>query len=203
MQVPNWKHNSGKHQKRKLKPQALRQAKARRQALKNKHPKRGVFFYKYLKSICKMDAQDFRSLQVAYMEVYQEIDEELTGERKKRALEKGGYWADRVASGKEGQPLERRDRSGNVTMRTTTKAPNKRGGKEDKGYRKADWPGYEADRGSGNKARRRAEKLNKEEVNLYDIILSHLLDEGYAETPEAAEAIMVNMSEEWRNSILG
>ena len=42
----------------------------------------------------------------------------------------------------------------------------------------------------------------KEEVDLYDIILSHLLDEGYAETPEAAEAIMVNMSEEWREGIL-
>jgi hypothetical protein len=36
----------------------------------------------------------------------------------------------------------------------------------------------------------------------YDIILSHLLDEGYAETSEAAESIMVNMSEEWRESIL-
>ena len=42
-----------------------------------------------------------------------------------------------------------------------------------------------------------------EQVDIYDIILSHLLDEGYAETPEAAEAIMVNMSEDWRNSILG
>ena len=42
-----------------------------------------------------------------------------------------------------------------------------------------------------------------EQVDLYDIILSHLLDEGYAETPEAAEAIMVNMSEEWRQSIVG
>jgi hypothetical protein len=42
----------------------------------------------------------------------------------------------------------------------------------------------------------------KEEVDLYDIILSHLLDEGYAETPKAAEAIMVNMSEEWRDSIV-
>ena len=41
-----------------------------------------------------------------------------------------------------------------------------------------------------------------EAVDLYDIILSHLLDEGYAETPEAAEAIMVNMSEEWRESIV-
>ena len=42
-----------------------------------------------------------------------------------------------------------------------------------------------------------------DQYDLYDIILSHLLDEGYAETPEAAEAIMVNMSEEWRQSILG
>jgi len=30
MKVPNWQHNSGKPQKRTLKPQALRQAKKRR-----------------------------------------------------------------------------------------------------------------------------------------------------------------------------
>jgi hypothetical protein len=42
----------------------------------------------------------------------------------------------------------------------------------------------------------------KEQVDIYDIILSHLLDEGYAETPESAEAIMVNMSEEWRESVV-
>jgi hypothetical protein len=36
-----------------------------------------------------------------------------------------------------------------------------------------------------------------EQVDLYDIILSHLLDEGYADTQEAAEVIMVNMSERW------
>lgn len=48
----------------------------------------------------------------------------------------------------------------------------------------------------------RREKV-REQSDLYDIILSHLLDEGYAETPEAAEAIMVNMSEEWRDSIIG
>jgi hypothetical protein len=40
-----------------------------------------------------------------------------------------------------------------------------------------------------------------EQLDIYDIILSHLLDEGYAETPEAAEVIMVNMSEDWRESI--
>jgi hypothetical protein len=40
------------------------------------------------------------------------------------------------------------------------------------------------------------------EYGIYDIILSHLLDEGYAETQEQAEVIMVNMSEEWRESII-
>ena len=45
-------------------------------------------------------------------------------------------------------------------------------------------------------------KTQKEQVDLYDIILSHLLDEGYADTQEAAEAIMVNMSEDWRESIV-
>jgi SOS response regulatory protein OraA/RecX len=36
----------------------------------------------------------------------------------------------------------------------------------------------------------------------YEIVLSHLLDEGYAETLQAAEKIMVNMSEEWKSLIL-
>jgi len=33
---PNWQHHSNKEQKRSLKPQALRQAKKRKQALKAK-----------------------------------------------------------------------------------------------------------------------------------------------------------------------
>jgi hypothetical protein len=39
------------------------------------------------------------------------------------------------------------------------------------------------------------------EYDLYNIILSHLIDGGYAETQETAERIMVNMSEDWRESI--
>ena len=41
-----------------------------------------------------------------------------------------------------------------------------------------------------------------EQVDVYDIILSHLLDEGYASSVDAAEAIMVNMSEDWRDIII-
>ena len=51
--------------------------------------------------------------------------------------------------------------------------------------------------------RQRKTGVSAESYDIYDIILSHLLDEGYAETPEAAESIMVNMSEEWRDSIIG
>lgn len=42
----------------------------------------------------------------------------------------------------------------------------------------------------------------KMEESVFDVILSHLLSEGYADTAESATAIMANMSEEWRDSIL-
>ena len=45
------------------------------------------------------------------------------------------------------------------------------------------------------------EYIQNEAYDLYDVILSHLIDEGYADTFESAEAIMVNMSEDWRESI--
>ena len=48
MNTPNWKHNSGKEPKRKLKPQALRAARERRRQLikRLQNPtKRGVSLY--------------------------------------------------------------------------------------------------------------------------------------------------------------
>jgi hypothetical protein len=46
-------------------------------------------------------------------------------------------------------------------------------------------------------------KSNKQEnVDVFDLIKGHLLDEGYADTEESALVIMANMSEEWRQSIL-
>jgi hypothetical protein len=55
----------------------------------------------------------------------------------------------------------------------------------------------------GKKLERQKKRgISAESYDLYDIILSHLLDEGYADTEDAAESIMVNMSEEWRQSIL-
>ncbi len=44
--------------------------------------------------------------------------------------------------------------------------------------------------------------FRKEEIDLYDTVFSHLLDEGYADTEAAAETIMEYMSEEWVDSII-
>ena len=121
------------------------------------------------------------------------LDEELTGERKKRALEKG---YDVLARGREGSSVANTDDANLPTKRGGSgprRRPKVRGGRTEYAY--------EADRGKGNKAAKRASEPN-ESFDLYDIILSHLLDEGYAETQEAAEAIMVNMSEDWRESIM-
>ena len=51
-------------------------------------------------------------------------------------------------------------------------------------------------------ASRVAARMATEEMDVYDIVLEHLIENGYAETYETAETIMVNMSGEWRQSIL-
>ena len=48
----------------------------------------------------------------------------------------------------------------------------------------------------------KAKIIQKQSFDLFDIIKGHLLDEGFADTEEAALAIMTNMSEEWRESIV-
>ncbi len=65
--------------------------------------------------------------------------------------------------------------------------------------------GANTDRGGGNAASRRVGREPgsfREEYDLFDVILEHLVAEGYADTNEAALVIMANMSEDWRQSIL-
>jgi hypothetical protein len=47
----------------------------------------------------------------------------------------------------------------------------------------------------------RNRRLNMD-LDLFDIVKGYLIDEGYAETEQAAAVIMANMSEEWKESIL-
>jgi hypothetical protein len=44
--------------------------------------------------------------------------------------------------------------------------------------------------------------VKKEEFDIFDFIFEYLVTEGYADTNEAALAIMTNMSEDWKESIL-
>jgi hypothetical protein len=123
-----------------------------------------------------MNAQDFHSFQEAYNQMY-EVGEELTGSRKQRSSD---------LLNKKLRDVE--------TLRNLSS-------------RKRETP---KNLGSGNRAKRRAGQEVKDsrlsvsdsyEYDLYDIVLSYLLDEGYAESQESAEAIMVSMSEEWREEI--
>ena len=57
-------------------------------------------------------------------------------------------------------------------------------------------------RGEDQMGGKNKRKKVREEVDVYGIVLSHLLGEGYANTEESAEAIMANMSEIWIETIL-
>jgi hypothetical protein len=164
-----------------------------------------------------MDAQDFRSLQEAYMEVYDnELDEGAAGDVAARAQ--------KLANQRKGQTPERKATYQGLADKAAQRerGPYKRGDtrtgmsqKERDERREAD--AYHDDvHGDGSStygkggitknprklAQQKARGQHAEGYDFYDIILSHLLDEGYADTQEAAEAIMVNMSEEWRQSII-
>ena len=143
-----------------------------------------------------MNAQELRNLSEAYMEVYDELDEaakrspkKVRGSKDTKSYQDGRSQAGMMVSGDSqvsGAGYMRR--GGGIQTQTDPNERQPQQGRMDP---------YTRDEMEYRKAR-----LKKEETDLYDIILSHLIDEGYAETPEAAEAIMVNMSEEWREDIV-
>jgi hypothetical protein len=143
-----------------------------------------------------MDAQELRSLQEAYMEVYDELDEaakrfpkKKRGSKDTKSYQDGRSQAGMMVSGDSqvsGAGYMRR--GGGIQTQTDPNERQPHQGRMDP---------YTRDEMEYRKAR-----LKKEETDLYNIILSHLLDEGYAETQEQAEVIMVNMSEDWREDIV-
>ena len=68
--------------------------------------------------------------------------------------------------------------------------------------------GYDGEGGGGSlpkgKKLERQKKtgVSAESFDLYDIILSHLLDEGFASTEQSADKIILNMSESWFEEIV-
>jgi hypothetical protein len=147
-----------------------------------------------------MDAQDFRSLQEAYLEVVSNNNELSEMSYKKlpvgKMMRKVEYRAEREADTRA--DAETADTTAFMSHNRALRAHKRAERNKERSNRMINV----ADTHS-KKAAKAKSKLKKEQVDIYDIILSHLLDEGYAETPEAAEAIMVNMSEDWRESIIG
>lgn len=178
-----------------------------------------------------MDAQELRNLQEAYMEVVenqQQLDEAKVDDtmddwkkldaRDKRHMDRLSprerrYLDLDVHSGhksvNQDRQLAHKERRGYRKPIARSTAPSGRSGKYYKSQqlKKASQESPEEIKKRKKEDMRRrmsnaAERQGlSDQYDLYDIILSHLLDEGYASTPEAAEAIMVNMSEEWRESI--
>jgi hypothetical protein len=68
--------------------------------------------------------------------------------------------------------------------------------------------GYDGEGGGGSlpkgKKLERQKKtgVSAESFNTYEVILTHLLDEGYASSAEAADKIILNMSESWFEDIM-
>jgi hypothetical protein len=171
-----------------------------------------------------MDVQELLGLQEAYMEVYQEIDE-AEGSYGQTPKASAAYTALHTGKGKsktKSLALKHAIRSAadrynsdkpstHRSKMTQSDRDYHRGQSENRGKDREGIDFDEFDTGaSGPGGKPKGKKLERqkktgvsaESYDYYDIILSHLLDEGYAETPEAAEAIMVNMSEEWRDSII-
>jgi hypothetical protein len=134
-----------------------------------------------------MNSQELRALQEAYSQVYapQELDEGYMPPTQKRA--------------------DKMMKQSSKLHRTGSERGDFGNPESEKKHTQASKIAFMSRRMS-DKAKERDKESKKSEFNvkedLYDIILSHLLDEGYADTQEAAEAIMVNMSEDWRESIM-
>jgi hypothetical protein len=143
-----------------------------------------------------MNAQELRNLQEAYMDVYDELDEaakrspkKVRGSKDTKSYQDGRSQAGMMVSGDSqvsGAGYMRR--GGGIQTQTDPNERQPQQGRMDR---------YTRDEMEYRKAR-----LKKEESDLYDIILSHLLDEGYVDTEEAATTIIENMSEKWISTIL-
>ncbi len=152
-----------------------------------------------------MNSQDFRNLQEAYLEV-------VSNQLDEGAAQNVADRARKLANQRKGQTPERKKMLQDLEYKADERANPKpeadwRTGISDSS-RKMNVSTY-ADRDKVKIKTTNPKKLRKQKAmgelkdsfDLYDIILSHLIDEGYADTEDSALVIMANMSEDWRDSI--
>ena len=137
-----------------------------------------------------MNSQELRALQEAYSQVY-ELDESAIGDRARNAVADQRLDAAQRDTQQSVNKLAKREKVTRASAHIAAK-------KVEGDVRKSSAYGPQRPKPGTTGAYRITDSY---EYDLYDLILSHLLDEGYADTEQAAEAIMVNMSEDWRESI--
>ena len=130
-----------------------------------------------------MNSQEFRALQESYSQVY-DLDESAIGDRARNAV------ADQRLDAAQGDTQQSVDKLGKREKVTRASAHIAAKKTETTARNMHPKPGTTG-----------AYRIT-DSFDLYNIILSHLLDEGYADTNEAAITIMANMSEDWRESIV-
>jgi len=128
-----------------------------------------------------MNSQELRALQEAYNQVY-ELDEGRNTSLQALSRESEQRKADK----KRGRPEAEVERDSRLMM-----GRFRPGASQD-----------ERAEGGREVLKARGKVPKKGGKDMFEHILEHLVAEGYAETLEAAIAIMANMSEEWRESIV-
>ena len=136
-----------------------------------------------------MNSQELRALQESYSQVY-DLDESAIGDRARNAVADQRLDAAQRDTQQSVDKLAKREKVTKASAHIAAK-------KVEGNVKRSSAYGPQRPKPGTTGAYRITDSFD-----LYDIILSHLLDEGYADTQQAAEAIMVNMSEDWRESIV-
>jgi hypothetical protein len=131
-----------------------------------------------------MRDKEIVGLYSAYLNIHSNLNEEVEGLDEISKELSGRVVNARIAKTGRAFDREMKDRTPE-NMRATVDAVDK----ETRAKRLA----------AGVRKRRNA---TNEDVDIFDVILEHLVDEGYADTNVSAIAIMANMSEEWREDIM-
>ena len=163
-----------------------------------------------------MNSQDLRNLQEAYLDVYQEeVLDEVRGGGKIDAVSDIPSIAERGSrsprdAGLEMSPLRRAEKKVVALRRRNDPEATRRANRIDSRFVRPTNSAISRSVLASINARSAEKKrlMNPQEpqesyeYDRFDTILEYLISEGYADTNESALAIMGNMSEDWRESIV-
>jgi hypothetical protein len=157
-----------------------------------------------------MNSQEYLNLSEAYLDVYEqeEVLDEVTGRGKIDPVSDMPGIGERGArspkdAGLLMSPLDRaKARANSLTKKGNTKQANQINSRFVKPTERAVNRSLLA--ATNAKHAEKTRLMNPQEsYDLFDYIMEYLITEGYADTNENALVIMANMSEEWKNSIIG